>query len=129
MTGFSEFYLELPANEHHRTPRCHPYVTRSGDARNPTAKRPLWKGKPAMMIEPIEPTAVYTLAEASRVTKIGETSLRKLARTGEIRCIRVGRKVLRFMGSDLIAFLRAGGTEKPINAVPDQVRRRPSAVA
>lgn len=82
-----------------------------------------------MMSEPIEPTAIYTPAEAARVTKIGESTLRKLARSGDIRSIRVGRKVIRFLGSDLLAFLKAGGSETPINAIPDQVRRRPRAVA
>lgn len=80
-------------------------------------------------VEPIEPDAVYTVAEAARVTRLGENTLRKLARNGALDAIRVGKRVLRFKGSALLAFLNAGGTGAPVNAIPDQVRRRAPRIA
>lgn len=82
-----------------------------------------------MEIEPILPDAIYTVAEAVRVTKLGENTLRKLAACGEIEAIRVGSKVLRFKGSKLIAYFERGGSAGPVNIIPDQVQRRPRRVA
>lgn len=75
-------------------------------------------------VEPIEPDAIYTVAEAARVTKLGENTLRKLARSGAVDAIRVGKRVLRFKGAALLAFVDRGGSAGPVNAIPDQVRRR-----
>lgn len=76
-------------------------------------------------IKAIEPNAIYTVPEAAELLKLGNQTVRKLARSGQIDCIRVGKRVLRFKGSALLAFTESGGSAGPVNVIPDQVRRRP----
>ena len=75
---------------------------------------------------PIDPKAVYTPDEAAKILKLGRSTVLKLARRGDIRCVRCGAKVVRFYGAALIDFMESGGATPPVNAIPDQVRRRPA---
>lgn len=82
-------------------------------------------------IQPIQPTAVYTVTEAAYLARVSESTMRRLARRGDVRSSRVG-KMLRFLGSDLIGFLDGGGTPQPVNVPADTITRRgprPTAVA
>jgi excisionase family DNA binding protein len=74
---------------------------------------------------PIEPTALYTAAEAARWLRLpDEKTVRRMALAGTLKAVRVGQRTVRFLGADLLAYATAGGAPVPHAAVPDQVRRR-----
>lgn len=82
------------------------------------------------MIEPIDPHGVYTPAEAARLLRLSTSTVLRLARTGRIKPVRIGKMIRSFLGSELLAFLQGGGTDEPaLRHVPDQVRRRTRVVA
>lgn len=79
-----------------------------------------------MNAQPIEADAVYTTREAACLTKLGHSTVVRLARRGDIDAVRVGR-TLRITGAALLAFLRGGGTKLAVNAPPapsDPIVRR-----
>jgi excisionase family DNA binding protein len=74
--------------------------------------------------EPIEPDALYTCAEVARLTKICLRTMRKLTRQGHIKTVRIGERMVRVRGADLIDYIEGGGSPQPLDAPPDNVRRR-----
>lgn len=76
-------------------------------------------------VGPIDPLRVYTPDETARLLGLGRSTVLKIARKGNLRAVRCGAKVIRFYGKDIIAWVEAGGMNEPVNAIPDQIRRRP----
>jgi excisionase family DNA binding protein len=65
---------------------------------------------------PIEPNAIYTVAEVAARLRCGKTNVYDLISQRDLAVIRIGagRGGIRVMGSDLLAFLasrREGGAE------------------
>jgi excisionase family DNA binding protein len=74
----------------------------------------------------IEPDGLYTAAEVAKYLKLpDEKTVRRMALSGHLRSVRVGKRTIRFLGADVLAYVKQGGNPVPHVTIPDQVRRRP----
>jgi len=74
----------------------------------------------------IEPDGLYTAAEVAKYWKLpDEKTVRRMALSGHLRSVRIGKRTIRFLGADILAYVKQGGNDSPKVMIPDQVRRRP----
>ena len=65
----------------------------------------------------IEPNAVYTVKETAQLLKMGEATIWRLVKSGELDSVKVG-KARRIRGQDLLILLERGAQKasKMVNA-------------